>query len=84
MMHYDHHISAFFFLRIQALDLHTQSIQKQIIEYDITRKFYILKRTRLSKLLARNPVSCKINHLLISFLIPKQAQLNAYKRVFVD
>ena len=40
--------SCSFFSRIEALDLWTQSIQKQIIEYDIDSKFYILKRTRLS------------------------------------
>ena len=43
-----HYIVCSFFSQIEALDLHTQSIQKQIIEYHINSKFYTSKRTRLS------------------------------------
>ena len=67
-----------FFSQTEALDLRTQSNQKQIIENDINSKFYNLTVDKVGceKLLARNLVSCKINHLLISSVIPKQAQLN--------
>ena len=43
-----------------------------------------VNKVRREKLLARKTISCKINHLLISFLIPKQAELNANKSILVD
>ena len=68
---------------------HTQSIQKQIIEYTINRKypeeFLTVVEKGCEKLLARKFRFMQINHLLISYLISQvqQTLLSAFLRTFL-
>ena len=52
--------------------IHASSTQKQIVEYDIKSTYPKARKS---------PVSCRINRLLISYLISKQVRLNAFKSV---
>ena len=75
-------------LNFVKLYTHTTSIQKQIVEYHV--KVNILKNTQPSikedvkNFQWRNPASCRIKHLFISYLISKQqARLNTFLRVLL-
>ena len=57
----------------------TQSIQKQVVEYEIKSKYSeeysTIDKVGSEKRLAKKSVSCSINRLLISYLPSKQARL---------
>ena len=69
------------------LYLCTQSIQKEIVEYDIKSKYpeeySTIDNVGQKKLLPKKSSFVKNNRLLISYLISKQAQLNPFKRALV-
>ena len=70
-----------------CLYTHTQSIQKQIVEYNRKSKYpeeySTVNKVGSENLFVRSPVSCKINCLIISYLLSKKAWLNAFKSVVV-
>ena len=65
--------------------MRTQSIQKQVVKYEIKSKYSeeysTINKVGSEKRLAKKSVSCRINHPLISYLPSKQARLNDFKRV---
>ena len=60
----------------------TQSVQKQFVQYDIKSK-YPEEYWHVDKVGREKPLAFRINRLLISYRISKQARLNAFKSVLV-